>query len=512
MGRAFDTWAQNHPDISFRDVTRMCEAAGELRPGASSCSYAEIWVTSLSHDDSSSTASMQGDAMALATPKFHLSNNFRYTNGETPKLSVGSLVLPRQVVEVTGGTIAFTDAECWYLDSYFCSGWHDLKRGSSPDVVFGVGLFLLFGTWSVAMLFTIWLFAKAVREQLRLRFEALRDLDGNGSVEASEVAKQLAERTYWRTQAFIAAFASESIVGTSLRWTLLLLPWGFYEAIFVTCWSCYDFEAAAAHEVGHLLGLGHPDTVGTEMQPGYSHLAPLINNSFNALLASGASLNASTCLTPWDHVHAGVPGVSSGAGSRRPALMSSSTQHNPSVCLYEDDYEALLTLYPVCTPMPPAPVCLKSDLNIGAIRCFAFVLGPAFLALLISIAVHFCLDAKDPHRLRRLSIAIRESRLLTPSSRTSTPRGSTPRAGSTRIVPHQSHQSPPIEPAPIAPISKVKPPNGTPSPVKSSLQSSRVEPAVKTSLQSSVQSSRVEQPPPSKPPPPALTAAGAIGE
>ena len=26
---------------------------------------------------------------------------------------VGSLVLPRQVVEVTGGTIAFTDAECW---------------------------------------------------------------------------------------------------------------------------------------------------------------------------------------------------------------------------------------------------------------------------------------------------------------------------------------------------------------------------------------------------------------
>lgn len=67
----------------------MCEAAGELRPGASSCSYAEIWVTSLSHDDSSSTASMQGDAMALATPKFHLSNNFRYTNGETPKLSVG---------------------------------------------------------------------------------------------------------------------------------------------------------------------------------------------------------------------------------------------------------------------------------------------------------------------------------------------------------------------------------------------------------------------------------------
>jgi len=165
--------------------------------------------------------------------------------------------------------------------------------------------------------------------------------------------------------------------------------------------------------------------------------------------------------------------------------MSSFTRHNPSVCLYEDDYEALLTLYPVCTPMPPAPVCLKSDLNLGAIRCFAFVLGPAFLALLISIAVHFCLDAKDPHRLRRLSVAIRESRLLTPSSRTSTPRGSTPRAGSARIVPR-----PPAEPAPT----QVKPPKDKQSPVKSSLRSSQVDP-----------------PPPSEPPPPpALTAAGVL--
>jgi hypothetical protein len=35
----------------------------------------------------------------------------------------------------------------------------------------------------------------------------------------------------------------------------------FYERIFLPCWNCFDFEATMAHEIGHVLGFSHPDTL-----------------------------------------------------------------------------------------------------------------------------------------------------------------------------------------------------------------------------------------------------------
>jgi hypothetical protein len=78
-------------------------------------------------------------------------------------------------------------------------------------------------------------FVQAVRKQIKkgLALEGLnRDRNNDGSLDMAERAGNFVEGVSLRLQAFLAALAAESIVGTTLRFALLLIPWPFYIAIF----------------------------------------------------------------------------------------------------------------------------------------------------------------------------------------------------------------------------------------------------------------------------------------
>ena len=99
--------------------------------------------------------------------------------------------------------------------------------------------------------------------------------------------------------------------------------------ILMPCWECYDFEAAATHEVGHVLGLSHPDNVEGALCGNCGGTWPGVN-SYHEGLVGGGRLSAPDCLTPWERVKPGVPPGSEWAaqGVVRPSIMKALTQHS----------------------------------------------------------------------------------------------------------------------------------------------------------------------------------------
>jgi len=169
-----------------------------------------------------------------------------------------------------------------------------------------------------------------------------------------------------------------------------VLPPLFWFEIFLPCWECYDFEAAASHEVGHALGLYHPDQAapkGTNLRLSLDE--SLANSrtdpSTGALATSvvpGAVGSSWSCLSPW--ANAAVDNDTEVLDS----LMKAFTQAPPGVCVRQDDLDGLNTLYPPCENAVSSPQCWKSEQYLGLVRLTLYVGVPAVAILLTTLLCH----------------------------------------------------------------------------------------------------------------------------
>jgi hypothetical protein len=133
--------------------------------------------------------------------------------------------------------------------------------------------------------------------------------------------------------AVIDVFAHMKVHHVTLTLFALIFPVLVLNDIFLPCWQCYDFEAAAVHEIGHVLGFDHPNQF-----PAYNFVTD--RKSYN-------------CSAPWK-------GVSLERSYDAESVMQAFLPRNPKTCLTADDLDGLNFLYPVCSDnIQEEPSCVK---------------------------------------------------------------------------------------------------------------------------------------------------------
>ena len=384
VARAFNTWAINHRSISFKDVTDKCVDVITT----SGCASAEIFIVSGASNNGATTTT--GEQAALASTSFRESRVWT-TAGQ--RISSG--------FEITGAIMyvrapASTREFCWYLDSTFCQNFHRWNDGGTDviliaRIIAGVAFILAV----MAILWCLVMTASAgfclpkvdlgvvgqegedelsVKSPGRLppsappspppsppepadsrmsKFNASKSfndvLSGLGTAEGvnkygDEEGLTCGSKRLTNMIEYVAVMPTGTLL---IAMFIVICAPMFYYRIFIPCWDCHGFEAAIAHEVGHVLGFHHPDV------------------EFRHNLKANHRMNATTCSYPLDHVRLAATTVEAATES----IMFSRSLHRVRTCLSVDDLEGLNFLYATA-----AEDCDRLPSSSGGLRPIAFMM------------------------------------------------------------------------------------------------------------------------------------------
>jgi len=245
-------------------------------------------------------------------------------------------------------TITFLQQDCYYLDSTFCAGLHRIERESGSVLVYFSLFTMPFFALSVVLL--------AVRFVVSVK--VLIKHKRGWALGVRDAIRSLAEPL---TEIWMILFL------------VTLCPF-LYFSVAQPCMRCYDFEASMAHEIGLVLGLGHPNAPGS--------------TNFGTITA----LNASNC----NREATLLPGELGALATRQPLpadsdqpMMDVLKTRSVQPCPTADDLQGLNMLYPTCELTRQAePLCFKSLENVGLLRLMTSV----GLSVAVSFMVAACLS------------------------------------------------------------------------------------------------------------------------
>ena len=361
MLRGFSTWEENHPAISFSDITLSGPCATRTALPDDACP----WELFISTDNG-------GEYPDLAAYVFSYRSSQYYSDWyQRPLYSTAG-------VPVTGvdtqerSLLRFQTHLCWYLDATFCYTFQQWKGEGSIDVdmLVRVLLFTVFGLACLRLAVVLFFVSVAILCVKGDRAAKLKTRKGCSA----------------RCSAVLDYVASLSPCGNLLTLFCLTFPPIFYDRIFLPCLECYDFEAAMAHEIGHVLGFGHPDQRAAE----------------NVVAAPGCAVDNSTCRNPF-----GACALNQLYTELDMSIMHSLTQQSPRTCLSQSDMDGLHLLYPLCDQTLPLSVsCTKARQLSGWLRLSMTVGVPFLLAALLVLTPLSCLRYRDQKRMRQLTRAV----------------------------------------------------------------------------------------------------------